>query len=128
MYTYEPGIFNFDDGPYFSREFKDETHTLPLQSRVTLSRFGKVAYVLESRQLKNEETSVLILKHPDGTVSWKRLPVKPDGRLGPITLDKKYTHLTWYGGWKVAIRPAFQESGYLYLGPLGGFRFFYHSW
>lgn len=127
-YIFEPRMFNFDDGPYYSREFEAEIDNLPLQSSVELSRFGYIMYILESRLLKNEERTVLLLKQPDGTVVWKKVPVKPDGRLGPIALEKNYTHLTWYGGWKVAIKPAFQESGHLYLGPLGGFRFFYHSW
>ena len=109
-------------------EFKGEIAQLPLQSRVELLRLGNVAYVLELRILNKEEGSVLVLKRPDGAIHWKRQPVKPGGPLGDIELRKKYTNLTWYGGWKVSIKPAFQESGYLHLGPLGGFRFFYHSW
>ena len=56
-----------------------------------------------------------------------RRPAHPDG-LGRVHLTEKYSRLAWYGGWVVSISPEFQESGDLYLGPLGGFRHFFHSW
>ena len=54
------------------------------------------------------------------------LPVKPDGELGAVELRNGFR--TWYGGWRIAIKPANQEGGNLYLTPFGGFRFFNHSW
>jgi hypothetical protein len=130
LYEYEARIFNFDDGPYSASEFIGEIDKLPIQSRLELKRFGELVYVLESCLFEQAEGegSVLVLRRPDGTIVWKKVPLKPDGLLGAIALGEEYTHLTWHGGWKVAIKPAFQESGYLYLGPFGDFRFFYHSW
>jgi len=129
-YEFEPRILNFDDGPYYSREFDGEIDQLPLQSHVELTRFGNVVYVLESRLIERDarEESILVLRQPGGAICWQKVPLKPDGPLGAIGLGKNRTRLTWYGGWKVAIKPGSQESGYLYLGPFGGFRFFYHSW
>lgn len=127
-YRFEPRVFKFDDGPYYSKEFEGQIEQLPLQSSVELKRIGNVTYVIESRLLNNEQDSVLVLKRSDGTIAWKKILLKPDGPLGTIALGRKRTHLTWYGGWKVAIKPARQEGGYLYIGPFGGFRFFYHSW
>ena len=99
-------------------------------SHVELTRFGNVVYVLESRLIERDarEESILVLRQPGGAICWQKVPLKPDGPLGAIGLGKNRTRLTWYGGWKVAIKPGSQESGYLYLGPFGGFRFFYHSW
>lgn len=85
-----------------------------------------LVYTLESRLLPTREASVLVLRDASESVVWARLPVKPDGELGAIELRRAY--LTWYGGWRVRIVPAFQEPGDLYLGFFGGFRFFNHSW
>jgi hypothetical protein len=127
-YSVEPWTVTFiDDGPYYSTDYKGAVDELPLYSRLELNRLGRGAYVLESRLIDNEKPSVLLLREKkNNSLIWSQLPVKPDGELGPLTLVKGYR--TWYGGWKIAINPTFQESGYLYLGPLGGFRFFNHSW
>jgi hypothetical protein len=125
-YKLEPHLFNMDDGPYGATEFAGETDHLPLLSRVELRRFGWLAWTLESRRLGEAEgPSVLVLKSPDGAVRWRRQPLKPDG---PVALDPHRTAMTWNGGWRVGVKPAAQESGELYLNPLGEFRFFYHSW
>ena len=121
--------FNMDDGPYYSRPFDADIRDLPLQSSVELRRFGKRVYVLESRLLDAlEGESVLVLKQADGKVRWKRIPVKPDGPLGTVDLIPRATAPTLFWGWRVGLKPAKQESGSLYIGPLGNFRFFYHSW
>jgi hypothetical protein len=128
-YMAEPHLFNMDDGPYYSRPFDGETTELLLYSRVELARFGQRVYVLESRLLgATGSDSVLVLRRASGSVVWQRVPTKPDGRLGPVALVPEATHMAWHGGWDVGIKPELQESGYLYLGPGGGFRFFYQSW
>lgn len=67
-----------------------------------------------------------MLRRAAGVVRWQRVPLKPDGELGALEL--RWARSTWYGGWKVRIVPGNQEPGALYLGALGGFRFFNHSW
>jgi len=126
-YLIEPWAVTFvDDGPYYSREFSGPITELPVHSQVELRRFGRLAYFLESRLVSSEDESVLVLRDADGSVKWVRLPLKPDGELGPIELRR--ANMTWYGGWRIGIKPENQESGNLYLGSLGGFRFFNHSW
>ena len=126
-YAVEPWAVTFvDDGPYYSTRFPGPIGELPILSSVELRRFGHLFYTLESRLLTEGEESVLVLSDSAGKVKWIRLPVKPDGELGSLELLR--VHATWYGGWRVAIRPANQESGNLYLGIFGGFRFFNHSW
>ena len=126
-YVVEPSAVTFmDDGPYGSVPYHQETGGLRLHSRVNLKRFGRVAYVLESRLSEKEDSSIFVLSDRTGSAVWTRVPVKPDGALGPVEFGQSY--IAWYGGWQVAIKPALQERGYLYLGPLGGFRFFNHSW
>ena len=126
-YTIEPWAVTFlDDGPYFSTEFSAPIAEMPMQSQVELRRLGYLVYSLESRLLAAGDESVLVLRDSEGVVEWARLPMKPDGELGPLEL--RGTNLTWYGGWRVAITPKNQENGHLYLSPFGGFRFFNHSW
>ena len=126
-YMVEPWAVTFiDDGPYFSSDFSQPIDGFPVHSQVELRRFGRLVYTLESRLLAAREESVLVLRNTGGTALWTQLPVKSDGELGPLELRRAY--LTWYGGWRVRIVPAFQESGDLYLGFFGGFRFFNHSW
>ena len=126
-YAIEPWAVTFvDDGPYFSDEFTGSVDDLPVHSEVQLQRFGRLAYTIESRTLAEGSESVLVLRDPEGRVIWARLPVKPDDELGTIEVRRAYR--TWYGGWRIAIKPANQESGNLYLTPLGGFRFLNHSW
>jgi hypothetical protein len=126
-YAAEPWTLTFiDDGPYGSQPYYGEVAGLRLHSQVELKRFGSVQYVLESRLSEKGNSSVLVLYSGGSGAIWRRLPVKPDGELGPLEFGR--SGVTWYGGWRVAIKPAFQEGGYLYLGPLGGFRFFNHSW
>ena len=126
-YTIEPWAVTFiDDGPYYSVEYSDPFAELPMQSQVELRRFGRLVYSLESRLLSTGSESVLVLRDTKGVVEWVRLPVKPDGELGPLELRRAY--VTWYGGWRVAISPENQEGGHLYLSSFGGFRFFNHSW
>jgi hypothetical protein len=128
-YAAEPHVFNMDDGPYGAHEFVGAVDGLPVQSRVELRRLGIPAYVLESRLIAGDTpSSVLVLRATDGAVRWQRVPHKPDGPLGPVALVPRSPAMAWSGGRHVAIKPARQESGVLYLGPLGGFRFFYHSW
>jgi hypothetical protein len=94
-------------------------------SETPLRRFGEIAYRLEVRV--QEGRNVFVLRDPDGTVLWQRVP-EHDGPLGSIRLSEQHTRLAWWGGWTVAIKPENQEGGSLYLGPLGGFRYFYLSW
>lgn len=49
-YLVEPWFVTFvDDGPYYSTDFATPTDHLPIYSRIELRRFGRVAYILESR-------------------------------------------------------------------------------
>ncbi len=126
-YTVEPWAVTFlDDGPYYSSGFSGPITELPVQSKVELRRIGQLIYTLESRFLSADDGSVLVLRDAAGSVRWTRVPMKPDGKLGPLQV--RQATVTWYGGWRIAIQPAFQEGGYLYLGVFGGFRFFNHSW
>ncbi len=126
-YVVEPWAVTFiDDGPYYSSEFSGLVADLPINSKVQLKRLGKLVYTLESRLHPTRGASVLILKDAKESVIWARLPLKPDGKLGVIELRR--ANITWYGGWRIRIVPAFQEPGDLYLGLLGGFRLFNHSW
>ena len=86
-YTIEPWAVTFlDDGPYYSTEFSGPIAETPIQSQVELRRFGQLVYFLESRMLSANDESVLVLRNMEGSVEWTRLPVKPDGELGPIEL------------------------------------------
>lgn len=126
-YAVEPWAVTFvDDGPYYSREYTESITDRPVRSRLVLERFGRPAYSIESRSLPAGDASVLVLRATDGAVAWARLPVKPDGELGAIELVG--VRGTWYGGWRITIRPDNQEIGQLYLSPFGKFRFFNHSW
>lgn len=131
LYKFQPHFFNFDDGPYYAKAFPGEIDTLPLQSRIRLTRLGKIIYMLESRLLTKQE-SVIILRKPNGEIIWKNIPIKVElGQkrvLGTIKLNQRYTRLRFDGGWEVNIKPSHQESGTLYISPFGNFRFFYHSW
>lgn len=126
-YAVEPWAVTFiDDGPYYSREYSASIAELPIYSQIELRRFGQSVYSLESRLLSSGDQSALVLRDAEGSVKWARLPLKPDGELGPLELRR--ANLTWYGGWRIGIKAENQEGGYLYLGSLGGFRFFNHSW
>ena len=126
-YQLEPWAVTFiDDGPYYSREYSRPVESLPLQSSVELRRFGVIAYTLESRSLVDRNESVLVLRNAAGAIKWTRIPLKPDGELGFLELLR--AHVTWYGGWRIRIAPDNQEPGDLYIGALGRFRFFNHSW
>ena len=126
-YLAEPYTATFmDDGPYYSSDFSDPTTELPVYSRIELRRFGHLVYMLESRLHSELDQSVLVLTDPKGSIQWSRIPIKPDGELGPIKFHR--ANVTWYGGWRIIISPRLQESGVLYLDILGGFRFFNHSW
>jgi len=126
-YMVEPWAVTFvDDGPYYSIEFSEPIAEFPVRSQIELRRFGQSVYSLESRLLPTADESVLVLRDSDGSVRWARLPMKPDGELGAIELRR--SNVTWYGGWRIRIKPDNQEGGFLYLGIFGGFRFFNHSW
>ncbi len=126
-YRLEPWSVTFvDDGPYYSSAYPGQTEDLALQSQVELRRPGWLVYRLESRRLPGRDASVLVLRDASGAVQWVREPVKPDGELGSVELRR--SHLWWDGGWRIRIVPSNQEPGDLYIGPLGGFRFFNHSW
>lgn len=126
-YIVEPYAVTFiDDGPYYSSEYLEPFSELPISSRIELRRFGRLAYLLESRDLIMGNESVLVLRDSKGPVQWARRPIKPDGELGPLEL--RGASMTWNGGWRIRIKPKSQEGGYLYLSSLGGFRFFNHSW
>ncbi len=126
-YCVEPWALTFiDDGPYFSTDFVDPVEVLPVYSQIELRRFGRAAFSLESRLLAEGQESTLVLRDTGGSVRWAQTPVKPFGELGPITLLR--ASLTWYGGWRIAISPKNQESGYLYLSAFGSYRFLNHSW
>ncbi len=129
-YFVEPRLFNMDDGPYYSKTYTGPIDTLTASSSVELKRNGRIKYILESLLDQDKEGSVLILKRTDGEILWQKRPIKTDGSLGPVEVNQKYTRarLFGYGGWNVSIHPKHQESGTLYLGPLGNFRYFYHSW
>ena len=122
-YAIEPWAATFvDDGPYFSTEYTGPIDQMPIQSQLDLHRLGRLVYTIESRGLVEKSESVIVLKDSNGVVKWVRLPVKPDGELGAI--EVRNAHPTWYGGWRISIKPENQESGNLYLSPLGNFRFF----
>jgi hypothetical protein len=126
-YGVEPWAVTFvDDGPYYSGDFSGQIAELPVHSQVELRRFGQLVYLLEARLLSTVDESVLVLRDSNGSVRWARIPMKPDGELGPLEL--RGANVTWYGGWRIAISPKYQEGGHLYLGSFGGFRFFNHSW
>lgn len=126
-YLVEPWAITFvDDGPYYSREYSKPVTELPIHSQLQLRRFGLSAYSLESRLIASTDESVLVLRDKEGSILWARKPLKPDGELGPLELRR--ANMTWYGGWRVGIKPGNQEGGNLYLGSFGGFRFFNHSW
>ena len=126
-YQVEPWALTFvDDGPYYSTLYTESIDDLPVQSKIELQRFGTIAYTLESRVVTDRNESVFVLRTADDHVLWGRRPNKPDGELGYIKV--RGASLTWNMGWRVRIAPEHQESGSLYIGPLGGFRFFNHSW
>lgn len=126
-YLFEPWFVTFiDDGPYYATSYTGPVDSLPLYSELELRRFGRSLYRLETRLLATEDESVVVLRRRDRSIVWARRPLKPDGPLGPLELRRH--HWTWYGGWRIGISPANQESGNLYLGTLGRFRFFNHSW
>lgn len=126
-YAIEPWAVTFvDDGPYFSTEFLRPIGDIPVQSQVSLRRFGRLVYIIESRTLSEGSESVLVLRNSRGVMKWARLPVKPDGELGSVEVRR--AHKTWYGGWRISIKPENQEGGNLYLSAFGSFRFFNHSW
>ncbi len=111
-YLVEPWAVTFvDDGPYYSKEYKGESDPLSLYSEIRLTRFGRTVCVLESRLTEKKDSSMLIFEKKFGKrrVVWKRVPLKPDGPLGPIKLTRQ--SLAWYGGWEVGIKPAQQEGG-----------------
>ena len=118
-------IFTLNDGPFYSEPYEGDVSGLELFSETPLRRFGDTAYRLEVR-LGSDET-VFVLRDSEGAVRWQRVP-SHDGPLGRIRLSEQHTRLSWWGGWTVAISPEKQEGGSLYLGPLGGFRYFYLSW
>lgn len=126
-YAIEPWAVTFiDDGPYFSTEYLQPIEETPVQSQVDLRRFGRLVYIIESRTLSEGSESVLVLRNSHGVVKWARLPVKPDDELGPVEVRR--AHMTWYGGWRISIKPENQEGENLYLSAFGSFRFFNHSW
>jgi hypothetical protein len=126
-YVVEPWAVTFvDDGPYYSNAYSGPIAEFPVHSQLELRRFGQSVFSLESRLLPSGDESVLVLRDTEGAVKWVRIPVKSDGELG--RLDLRRANVTWYGGWRIGIKPGNQEGGYLYLGSLGGFRFFNHSW
>lgn len=118
-------IFTLNDGPFYSEPYEGDVSTLELYSETPLRRLGETAYRLEVRVA--DEKNVLVLRNLDGTTRWQRVP-EHDGPLGRIRLREQSTRLSWWGGWTVAIDPEKQEAGSLYLGPFGGFRYFYLSW
>ena len=126
-YLVEPWAVTFiDDGPYFSADYPGPIADLTVYSEIELRRFGRAVYRLESRLLDKKRETVLVLRSADGSTKWARLPIKPYGELGPIEFRRQ--RLTWYGGWRIGIKPANQEGGYLYLGTFGRYRFLNHSW
>lgn len=121
-------VFTVDDGPFYAERFDGSVAALPLHSRIRLRRFGTAPLFLEVRTAPGSPaTNVFVLRDDADRVVWARRPLCQEG-LGPIRLDERHTRVAWWGGWEVAIRPARQEAGRLYLGPLGGYRYFYHSW
>ena len=118
-------IFTLNDGPFYSEPYEGDLAAMELYSETPLQRLGETVYRLEVRV--GHDKNVFVLRDPDGTLRWQRVP-DHDGPLGKIRLREQYTRLSWWGGWTVAIDPEKQEGGSLYLGPLGGFRYFYLSW
>lgn len=126
-YGVEPWALTFvDDGPYYAEDYPGTIDDLTVNSSLQLSRFGSVAYTLESRLLPNDDETVLVLWDSSGHLSWAKKPIKPDGELGSLGLRR--AQMTWSGGWRIRIVPSNQEPGDLYLNAFGGFRFFNHSW
>jgi hypothetical protein len=126
-YVAAPHLFNFDDGPYFSSHYRGDVESLRLISQDKLSRDGVVRFTIEGRALPGDSGSVFVLRTIEGRVVWQERPEESDGPFGPTAVLQERTRATW-SGWEVTIKPARQESGVLFLGRRGGFRFFYHSW
>lgn len=126
-YAFWP-LGSFDDGPFYSAPYSGSVEPLALGGEVQLRRFGAPAYTLEVRDLGAADPgSVFALRARSGEMLWSKVPVH-DGPLGRIRFCDTGPTLMWWGGWAVCIKPEFQESGVLYLGPFGGFKSFYHSW
>lgn len=123
-------IFTLDDGPFFATPYTGDVSQLKTYGDLPLKRFGRTVYVLESKLLDEPETgSVLVLRDTDGSVRWQMCPNDSQKlSLGPIELSREHSRVAWWGGWTVAIKPQNTEGGELYLGPRGGFRYFYLSW
>jgi hypothetical protein len=117
---------SFDDGPFFAWSFTGELIDLSIVSSVDLRMFGVTVFVLETRAMPDPDTrTVFVLKNRRGTVRWAKQTAAEFGRIRILGGSAR-----WFvpGGWVVTIKPEREESGDLYLSPLGDFRFFYHSW
>ncbi len=116
---------SFDDGPFYSEPFASDTRDLPVLSSARLSLFGMRIYTLESRvNLAAKPGTVLVLKDRSGEIRWAKLAAE---HFGPIHLAEFSARWFLPGGWVIGIKPERTESGVLYISPLGGFRFFFHS-
>ena len=118
-------IFTLNDGPFYSRPFEGDVSHLTAFSETPLRRFGGTPFRLEV--WVSGDDNVFVLRDAAGTIHWQRMP-EHNGPLGRIKISEQSTRLAWWGGWTVGIAPEKQEGGSLYLGPLGGFRYFYLSW
>ena len=77
VYSFEPHLFNMDDGPYYSEDYGGDIELLTLESQVKLSRLGIPTYILESYLLTPTE-SVIVLKNTQGEIIWQKIPIKFD--------------------------------------------------
>jgi hypothetical protein len=128
-YLYWP-IYTLDDGPFYCKPFDGDESNLDVTSKIRLRRFGREPFLLEARVGPQPEyLTVLVLRDSSGRVIWKTLAMYGDSPLkGRLEFNETYSHLSWWGGWTVVIKPESTEGGELYLSPWGGFRYFYLSW
>ena len=117
---------SFDDGPFGAGLYSGDVGALAVHSAVDLAVAGLTVFRLETRTTPEPTPrTVFVLSTPGGRRLWQRAA---DPAFGRIALSQSHTGWAWWGGFRVGIKPEHQESGHLYLGPLGGFRYFFHSW
>ncbi|MFZ5559043.1 MAG: hypothetical protein ACOZDY_20390 [Pseudomonadota bacterium] len=124
-YAFTPRI-TFANGPFYADEFAGDPGQLVPGSRAPLVLFGRTLFVLEARHTPDRRArTVFVLTSPDGELAWARTPIMDFGRIELVPESARWHVL---GGWIVRIKPAHHEPGKLYLSPLGGLRYFFHSW
>lgn len=111
---------------FFAEPFEADIRELQTLSSANLTVFGMTAFVLETRITEDYvPKTVFVMRHRNGVVSWARATSTEFGRIHLLAGSER-----WFlpGGWVVGIKPEGTETGELYISPIGGFRFFFHSW